>query len=386
MLNVLFKKKGSLSLRAWWPQVMILPVALLIGMGQAQAQSATCVRTQDLHSNGGWSMVPGGTFFKNGQIIGRTSATAQFFLPLAHSDTVQVMASGLTTNNPHDAVPLSGMPGLGLVVRWAGHSISSGVGWTPLAPSAAVGTIVSNRSWFKVLEGKASANYTMIQRYDYELIIIDETIYRGGKLQFSDPNQVRVLTSVKTGANNYQQCMNGFVDLMAALTGTVQVPELPKPALPSCKFSTSTLKQSITLGPVDPSQIPSSSTLRPSGEAGQNAFLIEGTGCTKDTKLSFYFTDTRDMATPKNYLLTSNPAVGIRLFHRGEYDPVPFGPPPSGSWVPPRYAPTVGPATTDGATLSTGFTAQYVRLPNKTEADIRPGPLEAAATFVIVYP
>uniref|UniRef100_A0A1I7Y5Z5 Fimbrial protein n=1 Tax=Steinernema glaseri TaxID=37863 RepID=A0A1I7Y5Z5_9BILA len=220
--------------------------------------------------------------------------------------------------------------------------------------------------WTSMLQARTTANYTLTQFYSFELVVIDDKVYRGGKLTFTEANKVRVLIANQRGTGTPQLCVDGYIDPMAALTGTVQVPELPKPALPSCRFSTSTLKQSVTLGPVDPGQIPSSSTLRPSGEAGQNHFLIEGTGCTKDTKLSFYFTDTRDMATTKNYLLTSNPAVG--------------------SWVPPHYAPSVGPATADGATLSTGFTAQYVRLPNKTEADIKPGPLEAAATFVIVYP
>lgn len=384
MFSVQLKKQGPSRLRSWWPKALMLPVALFIGIGQAQAQAAHCARTRDVTPSTNWTMSPSGTVFKNGDIVGRTSAYAQFSMPISHGDTVHIDASGQAVANSYNAVPLNGMPGLGLVVRWAGHNATSAL--TLVGPSVSSGTIISNKTWFSVLRARTQSTYLLTQFYSYELVVIDEKIYKGGKLTFSETGLVRTMTATKRNDGVIQLCMDGYVDLMGSLTGTVQVPELPKPALPSCKFSTSTLTQTVTLGPVDPGQIPSASTQRPSGEAGQNHFLIEGTGCTKDTKLSFYFTDTRDTATTKNYLLTSNPAVGIRLFHRGEYDPLPFGPAPSGSWVPQRYAPTVGPATADGATLSTGFTAQYVRLPNKTEADIRPGPLEAAATFVIVYP
>ncbi|WP_160289050.1 fimbrial protein [Alcaligenes faecalis] len=386
MLNVLLKKYKAVRARSRLPKALMLPVLLLIGIGQAQAQTEVCFRIRDLTASGSWNMAPNGTEFKNGVVVGRLTAYAQFYMPLAHGELVYVDAYGAAqANAPYGAYPLVGMPGLGLVVRWFGYSATTTLTHT-VAPAPA-GAIISNKpSWHVLMRARSSANYSLTQNYSLELVVIDEKIYKGGRLNSGDAGQVSTLTASKKGAALPQACLNNHLDFAGALTGILQVPELPKPALPSCRFSTSTLRQSVTLGPVDPGQIPSSSTLRPSGEAGQNHFLIEGTGCSKDTKLSFYFTDTRDMATTKSYLLTSNSAVGIRLFHRGEYEPLPFGPAPSGSWVPPHYAPSVGPATADGATLSTGFTAQYVRLPNKTEADIRPGPLEAAATFVIVYP
>ena len=384
MWNLIFRKQEFSRQRFVWAKALMLPIALLVGMGQAQAQSTSCFRSRDLTASTNWSMAPSGSVFKNGDIVGRTSAYAQYYLPIAHGETVQVHASGQKVDNSYQAVPLSGMPGLGLVVRWAGYSTTVTV--TPVGPSAPWGTIISSSPWTAVLHARTTANYTLTQFYSFELVVIDDKVYKGGKLTFTEVNKVMVLTSNQRGTGIPQLCINGGIDPMAALTGTVQVPELPKPALPSCKFSTNTLTQHVTLGPVDPGQIVPAGTARPSGAAGQAHFLIEGTGCTKDTKLNIYFTDTRDNATNKNYLLTSNPAVGIRLFHRGEFNPLPFGPAPSGSWVPSRHAASVGPAVTDGAVLSTGFTAQYVRLPNKTESDVRPGPVEAAATFVIMYP
>jgi type 1 fimbria pilin len=237
-----------------------------------------------------------------------------------------------------------------------------------------------------VLQARTTANYTLTQFYRFELVVIDEKVYKGGKLTFTESGQVTAMIANKKGNAIPQMCVNGYLDLMAALTGTIQVPELPKPVTPTCKFSTSTLNQRVDLGPVDPGQIVPAGSARPAGDTGQAHFLIEATNCNKGAKMDIYFTDARDSATNKDYMLTTNPAVGIRIFHRGEYDPMPFGPAPSGSWVPQRYAAPLGPATVEGASLSTGFTAQYVRLPNKTEADIKPGPLEATATFVIVYP
>lgn len=384
MWSRIFRKQEFSRQRFVWTKALMLPIALLVGMGQVQAQSTSCFRSRDLTARSSWSMAPSGTVFKNGDIVGRTSAYAEYYMPIAHGETVNVYASGQIADNAYQAVPLSGMPGLGLVVRWAGYA--STVSLTPIGPSAPQGTIISSSPWISVLRARTTASYTLAQFYSFELVVIDDKVYKGGKLTFTEANKVLVMTANQKGTANAQLCINGFVDPMAALTGTVQVPELPKPALPSCKFSTSTLTQNVVLGPVDPGQIVPAGASRSSGASGQAHFLIEGTGCTKDTKLNIYFTDTRDSATNKNYLLSSNPAVGVRLFHRGESDPLPLGPAPSGSWVPSRYAPSVGPALTDGAVLSTGFTAQYVRLPNKTESDVRPGPLEAAATFVIVYP
>lgn len=385
-MSTLHIKRGNshnLLARSLYCLLSIL-VTSALAAGEVQAQITSCSRISDIHPVTNWNMKPSGGIFKNGDVVGSITAATAFYMPLAHSDTVQILASGNTVSNRYNALPLEGMPGLGLRVLWASYGTTTPL--TPLLPPAPYGTVLTNRSWFSVLEARARANYNLMQQYIFELVIIDEALYKGGTLAFTAKNQVQIITSVKIAPNNYQMCLNGFIDPMAALTGTVQVPELPKPVAPTCKFSVGTLNQRVTLGPVDPGQVVPAGVERSQGAEGQAHFLIEATGCNKGATMDIYFTDARNSSLTKNYIHTTNPAVGIRMFYRGEFDPLLVGPAPSGSWVPQRYAPRLGPATVEGGSLSAGFTAQYVRLPNKTEADIRPGPLEAAATFVIVYP
>lgn len=383
MLNVLFKKPELLHQRSIWSMALILPLTLFIGADQAQAQSTSCFRSRDLTPSSTWAMASSGGTFKNGDIVGRLSAYAQFYIPIAHGEVIHVDANGQPVNNSYRAIPLSGMPGLGLVLRWGGYAATTTLTSTG---GASAGTIISDASWLPLLRGRTATNYTLTQYYNFELVVIDARLYKGGPLTISDQGKTMIQIANKKGNAIPQVCINGFLDPMHALTGTLQVPELPRPVQPTCRFSTNTLSQRVGLGPVDPGQIATSDTLRPSGTVGQNHFLIEATNCSKGLKMNIYFTDARDSATTKTYALTTNPAVGVRIFYGGEYEPMPFGPAPSGSWIPQRYSASLGPAAYEGAPLTAGFTAQYVRLPNKTEADIKPGPLEADAIFVVVYP
>lgn len=296
MWNVRFKRPGLFRQRSVWPKALILSIALLMGVGQAQAQSKVCYRSLDLTPRGTWSMAPSGSVFKNGDIVGSTTAYAQYYVPIAQGEKIQVHAQGQTVANSYRAVPLRGMPGLGLIVRWEGYGTSSGVKVTPIGPNTSLGTIISDSPWTSVLQARADADYTLTQFYSFELVVIDDKVYQGGKLTFADAEKVMVLTSTQKGTEMRKLCVDGGIDPMKALTGSIQVPELPKPALPSCQFSTSTLGQRVTLESVDPGQIVPAGASRSAGAVGQATFQIEGTGCTKNTKLDIYFTDTRDTA------------------------------------------------------------------------------------------
>lgn len=382
--SVLWRKTVLSCRRSVCGNTLLLVLGLLIGIGQVQAQTANCYLSRELQPDSPWQMAPSGTSFRNGDIVGQVPVSVIFTMPNRIFDTTVVIAQGIVPNNPYQAVPLNGMPGLGLIVRWMGYYGTVGLEMlgTPVAP----GTIISKQARLPVMRARGSSGYMVIQMYRFELVVIDEKVYKGGELTFAERNQIYVTTAQANGLGMPQMCLDGWVDVMEALTKTVQVPELPKPVLPTCKFSTGTLNQRVPLSPVDSGQIAPAGSARSLGGEGQNTFRISATGCGKDAKLDIYFTDTRDNATAKDYIRTTNPAVGIRMFYQSESNPVPLGPAPSGSWVPSRRAVSLGPASAEGTSLSARFTAQYVRLPNKTEADIKPGPLEAAATFVIVYP
>ncbi|MGN5536650.1 fimbrial protein [Alcaligenes sp. Lyrl_28] len=366
-------------------KALMLLIVLLIGMQQVQGQEA-CSLSRVLTPSSSWSMAPSGNF-KNGDIVASARAYLQYAVREEQPGVILVEGAGQMVNNPYSAAPLYGMPGLGVRVSWTGFS-----GLTDpvhLVPPAKAGTIISNIPQRKTLLAAQilPGVYTLTQFYRYELVVIDESIYRGGWLAYTEPNQVQVMTSYQKMMGGAALCINGSVDLMTGLIEFLQLPELPRSNLPGCRFSLGTLQQTVLLGPVDSDQIPHATSPRFSGEVGQAHFSIEGTDCPQGTRLNFYFTDTRDTGTDKNYMLTSNPTVGLRLFHRDEDAPMPFGPLPANSgMLPQRYAPTIGPAMTNAATLSTYFTAQYVRLPSTTEADIKSGPLQAASVLVIVYP
>lgn len=384
MLKTPFEKKESSRLSSLMHGSLLALAVVFACAGQAQAQSATsCYRSRDLTPYGSWKMAPSGTAFKNGDVVGRVSAYAQFFMPVSHGETAIVMEVGGTVANPYHAVPLAGMPGLGLVVRWGGYGASANV--TDLG-SIAQGTAISGKSYFQVMKARTRMNYSLTQVYDFELVIIDETLYKGGTLASAGKGQVSTFTSNQRGTGSPQVCVDGWLYPMAALTGSVQVPELPKPALPSCNFSPSALHQSVTLNSVDPGQVASQGSARTAGMAGQSTFKIVGTSCTQGTVVQVYFTDMRSSSTLSNYLLSSNSGVGVRMYYDADTTPILFGPSPSGSWVPGYQPVTVGPIPNSGIGVELPFTAQYVRRPNAGLNDVVPGPVQADAVFTVVYP
>ncbi|WP_411762804.1 fimbrial protein [Alcaligenes nematophilus] len=329
-------------------------------------------------------MAPSGTTFRNGDIVGRVSVYAEYYMPIARGDAVVMQARGISVNNPYGAVPLTDMPGLGLVVRWGGYRATTAL--THVTPSAEVGLSLTNRVWFTILNARAQANYTLTQNYDFELVVIDETLYKGGTLTFSERGRVGVVTSYQNGASTPVLCRNEYIDPLAALTGSVQVPELPKPVLPTCQFSYDTLNQRVTLGPIDADQVVPFGSVRSMGSEGQRPFAIQATACNRGARMNVYFSDARNNAATKNYLTSTNSAVGVRMYYGGEADPLMFGPSPVGSSVPSQRPVSVGPVTVEGGGVNMLFTAQYVRLPNKTVNDVIPGPLQADAVLTIMYP
>ena len=385
MSKILSGKQETASLFVLMYRFLLVLAAVLVSVGPVQAQSSSsCYRSRDLTPLGSWSMAPGGTAFKNGDVIGRISAYAQFFLPVNHGETVEVIGGGLAVSNPYKAVPLAGMPGLGLVVRWGGYQATANLAM--VGPAASVGTVISGTNWLAVMKARTQVDYTLTQNYRFELVIIDERVYQGGKLTFTETGQVTFATTNQKGAAIPQLCQNGWLDPMAALTGTVQVPELPKPVQPSCSFTTSTLYQNVPLGPVDPGQVAPYGSARSRGAEGEGRFTIRATACTKGTVLNLYFTDNRSASSTADFLNSSSNAVGVRLYYVNGTAPVRFGPAPVGSTLPSRPAISAGPIPFDNVGVDMAFTAQYVRKPNTTVSDVTAGPVNAQAVLTIMYP
>lgn len=367
-------------------QGSLLALALsLMGTSQVQAQTAnTCTLTRGLSPSGSWQMMPSGSSFRNGDVVGRVAAFAEYFMPFNHGDTVTMLAMGHSGNNVYKAVPLAGMPGLGLVVRWSNYY--SNVTLTPLMPTLPSGSIISGPDWTWVLKARTTRDYSLLQSYILELVVIDERAYKGGKLTYVESGKTSISTASQKGNNIGQSCVGGWLDPMAALLGSLKVPELPKPMAPSCSFSTSTLYQNVSLGPVDPGQVVAYNSARSAGLTGQGKFTISATNCNVGTVLNLYFTDNRNPSSRTNYLSSSRDAVGVRLYYLQETTPVSYGPAPLGSSLPDRPAISAGPIPYQGVGVSMDFVAQYVRLPNTTVHDVTAGPVNAQAVFTIMYP
>lgn len=386
MLQILSGKQRSFGLLFSMLRLLPVLVVLLLCADQAQAQAAGwCSRVKPLAPIGGWSMAPSGTAFRNGDVVGRVSAGVSFFMRLSGGNIMNVRAKDMPpVSNPYYAVPLKGAPGLGLAVRWGGHTATANLQYSR---ETAVGTLISGKGQVEILRGTTQTDYTLTQTYNLELIVIDARLYKGGTLMPGETERVEFTTSNKAGLmGNEVICDNGGVNLMYALTGSLQVPPLPVPALPSCNFSSSTLHQSLPLGPVDPNQVAPQGSARAAGIAGQNVFSIVGSECVEGTVVQVYFTDARSGSSLRDHLISSNPGVGVRMYFMDKTNPTMFGPAPSGAWIPAGYQPeTVGPAV-HGGVLALLFTAQYVRRSGISVSDVVPGPVNAEAVFTIVYP
>lgn len=370
------------KMRTW--RAVWLPLLLMstFWMGQTQAQTESCFRVQDLTTTSAWQMKPSGSVFQDGEVVGWVNASSRYYMPIAQGNTVLVMVQGRATNNRFDAVPLTGMPGLGLRVRWLGYSATSTL--TPVAPGAPYGTIISNRSWFSVLEARTQANYTLTEMFMFELVVIDQSLYKGGKLTFTESGVVTLMTSNRVSANSAQLCVNGWIDAMSALTGTIQVPELPQPVQPTCHFTFGTLNQRVSLGGVDPGQVAPYGSARSAGYEGQSRFNIHATDCNKGTVMHMYLTDNRDGASRADYLSSTKEGLGVRLYFNNESSPVRFGPAPVGANPPSRTPIIVGPIPFENIGVLFDFVAQYVRIPGAP--DVTPGPMQAEMTFTVIYP
>ncbi|MDR2325813.1 MAG: fimbrial protein [Acidovorax sp.] len=329
----------------------------------------------------GWTMSPSGNEFNNGDIIGRSKLIASYFFPWDKNTAVVYAGSRDADYHDYAVIPMSKTPGVGIRIKWGGyysayeftHSYQMDIGWGLAWPE-----------WRQMLKGKARGygEYTINLYYDYEIVVIDKDKYKGGKLIIT--NEMHV-TAVTTGVNENGQsysCSGGEVELLAEISNDA-IPELPKPVIPTC--ASAEVNRTVKMNPVIVSQVSAYESNRSSGTAGEFNIELIGRRCPEGTTIKAFFTDTKALSESNDYLKSSHPDVGVRLYHGQNQTPIQMGPAPVGATLPSRPAVVEGPVAASMADLYVPITAQYVQMPGASPGNIRAGKMNAAATVTFMY-
>lgn len=348
-------------------------------LANANAQTNYCTRTSPLTSNG-WTMNPPGSVIENGTVIGRTTARISFNFPIRTGNNAKIIssASSGTESNKYSAIPLTDTPGVGLLVKWGGYSTSANLRVSQFS----IGDPITTSSGGQIFDAIATANYDATFIYNFELIIIDKNKYKGGKLLVTNTRDALIATGI-SNVSGILTCQNGTFYLLSAVVAELNVPELPKAPAPTCTSADIGFTQKMP--PVNASLIAANGGNRSDGTEGETYFRLIGKNCAKGTKISAYFTDSRAQSSSNIYLISSNPTIGVRLYHDQNQTPIQMGPAPIGSNLPTRPAIIGGPAQNDNSTLYIPITAQYIRLPGVNPANIKPGSMSAAAIVTFMY-
>lgn len=345
---------------------------------EADAQTS-CERYSPLSSSG-WTMKPAGSSFENGEVIGATRASTTYYMPLGQNSSSITAGSFNAQQNAWDAIPMQQTPGVGVRVKWGGYTATTSISVVQMSP---VGSSITKKMWETIFRSRASSSYYITYYYLYEIVVIDKEKYKGGKLIISDTTPVTALASSETNSNSYQTCVNGFLNLLTAVTSELHIPELPEPAVPTC--ATADINLNAKMEAINASQVASYGSSRSSGTPGEFFFRLIGRGCSKGTVIKAYFTDARSPSSSTNYLSSTNPSVGVRLFYDQDQTPINFGPAPIGSTLPSRQPIVEGPAAADMTTLYIPITAQYVRFPGVEVQAVKEGGMRASSTVTFVY-
>lgn len=331
-------------------------------------------------SSNGWSMSPPGSSFSNGQVIGSTTASVTYTMPVPQNLPILIAGSTTAEYNEYNTIPMLQTPGVGVRIKWGGYYATAGINVSLQVPH---GTILTRKYWQEIFKATSRSSFQITFRYNYEIVIIDKEKYKGGKLIITDSTPALSFLSTARPGTNPQTCMDGWVNLLTAVTNELSIPELPEPAKPTC--ASTNLGYTVPLNPIKASDITSYGSSRSSGAASEQEFRLIGYNCAPGTVIKAYFTDSRSQSSTEDYLSSTNPSTGIRLYNHDSQTPIRFGPAPIGSTLPSRSPIIEGPATATSSTLYYSITAQYVRRPGFAAGDVKPGELRAATTVTFVY-
>jgi type 1 fimbria pilin len=325
-------------------------------------------------------MVQSGSTIENGTIIGKTNASIGFNFPITTGNNSKVISgiSSGTNTNIYNAVPLPNTPGVGVVVKWGGYYTQSNI----RAQQLNIGGAITSNQTQNLFDAIATSTYDVIFSYTYELVVIDKTKYQGGKLSITGTSDALIVTGMNNVAG-LLTCKNGSFYLLSVITGELNVPELPKPAKPTC--TSTNLGYTVPLNSIKARDIASYGSVRSEGTESERDFRLIGYNCSAGTVIKAYLTDNRAPSATKNYLNSTNSNVGVRIYNYQSQKPVVFGPAPIGSSMPTHDPIVEGPASSDLDTMYIFLTAQYVRLQGVTVSDVKPGKMQAAATVTFVY-
>lgn len=329
-----------------------------------------------------WKMNPPGSAVHDGQVIGTVSARASFYYDPSEPSAYFTGGGAGVPYYRFDAVPMPQTPGVGVRISWAGHNAHGSYGFKA-DQEKAIGTRLSGPYSQALLSGSAPGWFTINYYFSYEIVVIDASKYKGGKPIFTQEANIIGTAYSKNKNGGRQECIGGTFNLLAFLVNDTTAPELPKPPVPTC--ASADLNVVATLPPVTVAQVAPHGSNRSQGVTGQYRFDLVGRQCPLGTKISAYFTDTRAPAADNNYVKSSHPSVGVRLYHRDSADPIKLGPAPVGSTMPSRLAVVEGPTTSAMSDMHMPMTAQYVALPGVDLTTITPGSLQAEAVVTFMY-
>ena len=327
---------------------------------------------------------------QNGSVVASVKLQGSvIFYDIYGGDTIKMsgtLGSGVAVNPTYNTIPIAGVPGLGLRVRWQSIVMQEGSPTTPSFVSTSIkpaGTPIVGM-WQEVasvrLSGTPSTRYTYVTVLGiwlYELVVTNDRLYIGGTVSFSGVNTMGVVSN-----GNQQACSPTAIWGTAYLGTSLPVPELPKPPTATCIFDTGTLTQTVNMNEASTTNVPAVTDLRAAGS--ETPFTITAYQCGENTFFDLYFTDGAASGAQKSYLNpTVGSTIGVRLYYHNDGMPVEFGPAPNGSNTPPQRPVSVGPVQ---GTANVPFYAQYARVPGVEASEVVPGSIGAMATVTVVYP
>ncbi|WP_431225042.1 fimbrial protein [Serratia sp. L9] len=228
-------------------------------------------------------------------------------------------------------------------------------------------------------------NFSITEEWILELVVVNASIYKGGKITGFSPALSMVFGNQKVWNDRMIDNSAGRCSAIMALIGIDVItqgsgtaPELPIPKNPTCDLGGTNI--AVSLPDVD------SSTLKNSGDiSGSKSFSIPLGNCGKDAKPYITFTDSNNNTNRSTTLglAAGSTAAGVGIvIEKSGGDFVQFGAQNtsvSGSNVGQFL---IGTAVADGSSIPLALTAKYIR----TNAALKVGEVKADAIFTIAYP